>query len=251
MNGGLASLEVVVVGCAGSHYDSLRREPCSSYLLATPGASVLLDCGYGSYDELAARAPRGGLDALFLSHEHGDHVGDLGRFLDAGDCWRSHPRLIGSRATLDRVKARVGLERAETHVVEDGDGLVLDGAAFAFSATAHQVPTLAVAVSIRGWRVVYSADTGPDWRPPIGFVGSDLALIECTYDEREPEDPPFHLDAREAAALARRLHARRTVLTHVPAGESVERRVAIARAAAPDQRFEPAVRTRRMTLEAD
>src|ERR1019366_3274295 len=89
-----------------------------------------------------------------------------------------------------------------------------------FSQTTHRMPNLATCVSVGGRRVVYSADTGPSWMVPANFVGADLALVECTLEIRTAQDPAFHLDAAEAAALARELSARTTVITHVPPGAS-------------------------------
>jgi ribonuclease BN (tRNA processing enzyme) len=224
---------VTVLGCAGSRYDQASKAPCSGYLVASSAAALLVDCGPGSFASFTSLSVGVPLEAVFVSHGHRDHFGDLARFLDARPLWRGRPRFVASRATLDAVD-EFGDAATMVTPVDDGERLDLGPFAAHFSSTAHQIPTLGVAVSIDGRRVVYGADTGPAWRPPAGFVGADVAILECTFERRRAEDAPFHLDALEAAVLARALGARRTVLTHVPPGESAVARLRLARGAAPE-----------------
>jgi ribonuclease BN (tRNA processing enzyme) len=224
------SLKVTVLGCSGSGFDDVLRIPCSSYLLEGPETALLLDCGFGSFDSYKAHAPTTRLDAVFLSHAHGDHVGDLDAFLGAEEVWRRRPRLIASESTLTQVFR-------EPHALPEEALFVADNFAIDFSRTAHQIPTLAACVSIDGRRVVFSADTGPAWSVPRSFAGSLLAIIECTLERRDEGSSSFHLDAREAGWLALELFVPQAIISHVPPRESGPRRLAIARDAAPTVRF--------------
>lgn len=212
---------LTVLGCAGSSYDPALGVACSSYLLESDDAVVLLDCGFGSFASFRALAPEARLDAMVLSHAHPDHVADVERFCDAGP-WRHGPLVLAGRSAVESLSS----ER-EVPVISvcDGETVSHDGFEATFSRTRHQIPTLGVGVVLGGKRVVYSADTGPGWSFPPSFRRADLAIIECTFLERSDASTPYHLDASEAAELADDLAATRTLLTHVPPGEDGLRRL--------------------------
>jgi ribonuclease BN (tRNA processing enzyme) len=227
-------LTLTVVGSAGSSYDPVLRLPCPSYLLESAAATVLLDCGFGSFESLMVLRPEARLDAIILSHPHPDHVADFAAFVSSALQWRTVPRVIASRPTLELAPLEATtLGAGSVDVVGSGDLVVADGFEAEFSLTRHQIPTLAVQVTMGGARVVYSADTGPGWAFPASFRGADLAILECTFEERSDSSAPFHLDAREAAELVSDLSPHVTLITHVPPGEDGERRRDIARRYAP------------------
>jgi len=229
---------MTVLGCAGSSFDPILRNPCSSYLLESDHGALLLDCGYGSFDSYQALAPEARIDAIFVSHAHRDHVADLEQFMTASEIWRETPRLIATEDTMSVTVPMPQPLRAETFVlVGDAQGIELANFTAEFSTTTHKMPTLAVCVSFGACRVVYSADTGPTWVIPPQFVGADVALVECTLAEREQGDSPYHLDVAEMSALARELAAKRTVITHVPPRESGSLRLESARRHEPDRAF--------------
>lgn len=230
-------LTLTVLGCAGSSYDPDLRHPCSSYLLETPEAAVLLDCGFGSFASFLENAHTSRLDAIVVSHAHGDHSADLDEFLSVASAWRERPRVIASRETLSAMNRYSSASDVETIVVDDG--IVVERSTFRVecSSTTHQMATLAVLVTMGGARVVYGADTGPGWRVPSPFHRPDVAILECTLEARDAASPPFHLDAREVGALAQSLDALRTIVTHVPPRENAVARLDLARRAAPERDF--------------
>jgi ribonuclease BN (tRNA processing enzyme) len=226
-------LTLTVVGCVGSSYDAVLQHPCSSYLVEAPQASVLLDCGFGSFASYVGIVSVSRLDAIVLSHAHRDHSADLDAFLSTASIWRDGPRVITSQETLS---ALVGLPRErDVDVIIVADGSRVEHAAFLldFALTTHQMPTLAVQVSVGDARLVYSADTGPDWEPPGRFHRPDLAVIECTLETRDSNSSPFHLDAREVATLVESLDARRTIVVHVPPYADALARLGLLKRAAP------------------
>jgi ribonuclease BN (tRNA processing enzyme) len=229
---------MTVLGCAGSSYDPMLQHPCSSYLLESGVGALLLDCGYGSFDSYQALTPETRLDAIFVSHAHRDHVADLEQFMTTSDIWREAPRLIASEETMAVIVPTPHILPAEMLVLMgDAQQFQLENFILEFSTTTHQMPTLAVCVSFGARRVVYSGDTGSSWVFPPPFVGADVALVECTLGHREHGDSPYHLDAQEMSVLARELAAKRTVITHVPPGESGSLRLESARRHEPDREF--------------
>ncbi len=230
-------LTLTVLGCAGSSFDDATRAPCSSYLIESANAAVLLDCGFGSFESFRELAPNTRLDAIVLSHAHPDHVADLERFLASAWCWRVAPRLIAARPTIDSLAVDAGIAVANVRHVVDGERVRDGGFTAELSTTRHQIPTLAVQVSTGGARVVYGADSGPGWTFPASFRGADLAVIECTLEVRDETSSPYHLDARDVAELVGELSPATTLVTHVPPGGRGARRLALVRKWAPQARL--------------
>ncbi|MGH3733982.1 MAG: MBL fold metallo-hydrolase [Acidimicrobiales bacterium] len=241
-------LTLTVLGCAGSSYDADLSHPCSSYLLETQEAAVMLDCGFGSFASYLENAFTSRLDAIVVSHAHGDHSFDLEAFLTFPSAWRDVPRVLASQATLV-ASSQLEVANAEVIVVDDGSDVVLDTFRVECSRTTHQMPTLATQISMNGRRVVYSADTGPGWHVPPSFRGPDLAILECTIETRDGDSSPFHLDSEEVAALAQSLEAQRTLLTHLPVHADGSARLVRAMGAAPRRDFLLAVTGQRHVIE--
>ncbi len=83
-----------------------------------------------------------------------------------------------------------------------------------FSRTDHPPPTYAVEVSADEKRLVYTADTGPEWTVGAFDAGADLVLSEATYQEGH-KGVTWHLSAHEAGRDARQADASRLILTHL------------------------------------
>ena len=240
-------MELTVLGCSGS-YGAPAGGACSGYLLRTAEAVLWCDCGNGTLANLQRHAAVDDLTALVVTHWHPDHCADI---------YGLHVLL---KYGLERqglpVYAPEGLEgRLGTLVdgdwggvfawsaVGDGDAVTVEDCALRFSRTAHPPPTLAVEFSSGGKRLLYTADTGPDWSPEAFGPGADLILSEATF-QRDNENSGIHLSARHAGELARSAGARRLMLTHLwpgldPTASVVEGSEAFGREvllAAPHQR---------------
>jgi ribonuclease BN (tRNA processing enzyme) len=240
-------VELTVLGCSGS-YGAPAGGACSGYLVRSAGATLWLDCGNGTLANLQRDGIVDELTALVITHWHPDHCADI---------YGLHVLLkYGLERTGLPVYAPEGLEaRLGTLVdgdwggvfawsaVADGDAARVADCGLRFSRTAHPPPTLAVEVSAGGKRLVYTADTGPDWSPEAFGPGADLVLSEATF-QRDNERSGIHLSARQAGAAARAAGARRLMLTHLwpgldPTASTVEGSEAFGREvllAAPHQR---------------
>lgn len=241
---------LTVLGCAGSSYDADLRHPCSSYLLESPRAVVLLDCGFGTFASYLENSQTSRLDALFISHAHRDHSFDVEAFVTLPSVWHDRPRVLASAATFGVLQLDFQSIDADVVIVDDGSEVDVAAIRIECSATTHQMATLAAQVSLDGTRLVYSSDTGPGWSPPPGFHRPDVALLESTLERREASSSPFHLDAQEVAALAESLDAKITVITHVPPRESGQVRLDIAKRAAPGREFLLAATGQRLRVES-
>ena len=240
-------MELTVLGCSGS-YGAPAGGACSGYLVRTAGAALWLDCGNGTLANLQRHGPADDVTALVITHWHPDHCADiygLHVLLKYGLGRTGFP-VYAPGGTESRLGTLVDNDWGGAFTwsaVGDGDTVTIGDADLRFSRTSHPPPTLAVEVAAGGKRLVYTADTGPDWSPEAFGAGADLVLSEATF-QKDNEDSGVHLSARQAGRAAREAGARRLMLTHLwpgldPTASVVEGSEAFGREvllAAPQQR---------------
>jgi ribonuclease BN (tRNA processing enzyme) len=241
------AVELTVLGCSGS-YGAPAGGACSGYLLRAAGTALWLDCGNGTLANLQRHCPVEDVTALVVTHWHPDHCADiygLHVLLHYGLERTGFP-VFAPEGTDARLAMLVDGDWGGTFAwtaVGDGDAVTVGDCRLRFSRTAHPPPTLAVEATADGKRLVYTADTGPDWSPEAFGPGADLVLSEATF-QRDTEDTGIHLSARQAGEAARAAGARRLMLTHLwpgldPSASVVEGSEAFGREvllAAPNQR---------------
>lgn len=213
-----------VLGSSGIH--PVAGNPASGYLVETSETCLWLDAGTGTLAAFqeAEELPR--VDALVITHGHGDHCLDVIplhyalRFHPQGplkvplhapeDAWqRLSSFLAGSGVQHDKLSRTFDFA-----TVDDGTVTELGDLRLSFQRTEHQVPTYAVRIEHGDKVLVYTADTGPVEDLASFAAGADLLLAEATY-AGERIGPPVHLSAAQAGDLARRAEARELVLTHL------------------------------------
>lgn len=211
-------MRLTVLGVCGGYPAAGRA--CSGYLLQAGPTSVLVDCGSGVVANLARYADFRALEAVVLSHLHGDHMSDLlvlryavQRALAEGT--RARPLVVYApplpEEDYDRLRYKQVLD---PRPIDPDEKLDLGGLIFRFLAVPHPVLTYAMSVEQGGTRLVYTADTG--WHDPlVDFAsGCDLLLCEATLLESEGR-APGHLTGRQAGELGRRAGVKRLLLTHL------------------------------------
>jgi ribonuclease BN (tRNA processing enzyme) len=213
------SLSVTVLGCSGSFAGP--EEACSSYLVRSPDATVVIDLGSGTLANLQHHVEVADVDALILTHEHPDHWLDLPILRNAMRYVLGLDGLAvyGTARTLAAAEALID-ETAPTFqfaTIDASSTVTVGDQQLRFSLTDHPVETLAVRVDAAGRTLLYSADTGPAWSPDKIARDIDLFLCEATLPQ-DQEGAAQHLSARQAGTLARAIHAPRLVITHVSPG---------------------------------
>ena len=226
MNTPDVSVIVTCVGSGDAFHSGGRLHSC--YHLKSAGRQFLLDCGGSSPAGLSrCGIDPDEIDALIVSHLHGDHFGGIPYLLLAGKYLTKRTRPLLCLGP-DGLQQRVEQVFAALYpgVLEDGLGFevtyrVLDPAAVLDvpGARIRCVPVVhgggAQALGIRiemGGRIVsYSGDTEWTEQLPVLAKGSDLFICECfSYDQ----PTPGHLDYLTLMHEKERFDTRRLVLTH-------------------------------------
>ncbi len=119
----------------------------------------------------------------------------------------------GAEARLGTLVASWG-DTFDWNEIDDGDKAHVGAIDLRFSRTDHPPPTYAVEATGGGRRLVYTADTGPEWSVDAFGAGADLVLSEASYlDDYIPV--AIHLSAAQAGRAAREAKAKRLILTHI------------------------------------
>jgi ribonuclease BN (tRNA processing enzyme) len=207
-----------------------RLQAC--ILLSNGETRVLLDCGATSLVGLArAGVEPESIDAILISHLHGDHFGGIPLFLlDAAvrQTSRQAPlRVAGPPDTASRVHAALevfGWSAAWAHseqtalvefvTLHERQPTPIAGLIVTCFAVPHQPATTPTALRIdwEGTSIGYSGDAG--WTPVLGDVAADADLFICGVWSVSGSDPTF-LDYRTLVQQRSQLTCKRLVLTHL------------------------------------
>ena len=227
--------EVLFVGTSDAFGAGGRRQ--AAVLLRAPSGSVLLDCGPTTLTGLAALGvSRDEVDAILISHFHGDHFGGIPLLLLAAvyeDERRRPIRIIGPEGVRERVNAaalglghpledgnrRYPIVFQEFRAEEDTDAGPVRLRAFRGY---HQDDALphGFVVAAGSHRVAYTGDTGWFDDLPEKVKGADLLISECTLLEKGYE---YHLSLAELEARRNDFACGRIVLTHLGTEMSARR----------------------------
>ena len=205
---------------------------CQTCIHVSGGGQVLLvDCGATSLVALKAQGLEpGAVDAVAVTHLHGDHFGGLPfLILDGQFSRRSTPLQVagppGIRARLAEAMEALfpGSSQAQrrfpvevTELSTDGQAATLGAATVRGWEVEHVcgAPPLALRVELGGTSFAYSGDT--QWTAALAEAahGADLFAVEAYTFDRPVR---YHLDYQTLRAHLGEIRARRIVLTHMSA----------------------------------
>ena len=220
-------VRLTFLGCGDAFGSGGRLNTC--FFVRAPSARFLIDCGATSLVALHARGlTTDDVDAILVTHFHGDHYGGLPfLFLDAA-------RRRGRERPLTVVTPRGGRERKRTLMEQlyPGMSAAMDELDLRFecyesyqelaigslTVSAHPVAHSDAALS-HGLRIAvddrvigFSGDT--TWTDELRSIadGADLMICDCNFFETQAAT---HLDYRTLERHLPALGARRLVLTHL------------------------------------
>jgi ribonuclease BN (tRNA processing enzyme) len=220
-------MRLLFVGSGDAFGSGGRFNTC--FYVERPGGDYLIDCGASSMVALRQRGIEPNtIQAIFVSHLHGDHFGGLPFFiLDAQFYSRRREPLaiVGPPGTGDRLTQAMEVffpgssmapRRFEVEVREiaPGSALTVGGVVVEAVEVKHAcgAPALGLRLSSDGKTIAYSGDS--EWTEALVEVGrdADLFIVEALSFDRPI---PQHLDYAAFRANAARIGAKRVVLTHL------------------------------------
>lgn len=238
-----------MLGCGDAFNSGARLHAC--FCVETPEAKLLLDCGPSVLAGMKAQGlSPDALDAVVISHLHGDHFAGVPFLLLELDLIHRRERelvVAGPAGIRERVSEAMSLLFPGTRLkllpvrfvdLEPRVGAAIRDTIVKGFPVVHVPETnpLALRLEAGGRVLAYSGDT--EWTDELIEVadGADVFLCECSTLEL---DVPGHLSAKILAAKRDLLRCERVVLIHM--GEDVI-------SARPPERFELARDGMRVTL---
>jgi ribonuclease BN (tRNA processing enzyme) len=225
------SMRLTVIGCAGSFPGP--ASPASCYLVEADGFRLLIDLGNGALGVLQRHAGLFEIDAICLSHLHGDHCLDMASYWVARTYAPDGPKprigVYGPAGTAERLAGAQGRGIAREMPPAFSFATLTPGTSRIgpFDVTVdhvnHPVETFAFRIEQGGRALAYSADTGESPALVRLARGADLLLCEASLADlpaaagAEPGPPDLHLTGRQAGQHAARAAVGELVLTHLVA----------------------------------
>lgn len=218
-------MRLTVVGSAASYAGA--GQACSSYLVSTDTARILLDCGNGSLANLARVIDPLTLDAVFVTHRHPDHFLDLFALQAAIRYAPSGPAKVGPMPLY----GPVGLPESMSCML-DARGLDDLHAAFSWRQLApgepvvigdltvtpmpvdHIPDTFALRIADGTVTLCYTSDSRFGPQVLDAARGADVVLSEATLPQEYAGRGP-HMTAEEAGELGTASSAQGLILTHL------------------------------------
>jgi ribonuclease Z len=202
-------------------------------------SSILLDCGFTAPPAFwkSCRDPDD-LDAIWISHFHGDHFFGLPALLARfWEMKRRKPLLILGQREIDNIASQT-LKLAYSSLkdkfaydirfqtVEPGEAVQAAGMTWRSAVNGHPQRDLAVCVEKDGKSLFYSGDGHPTDETLRLARGADLVIHEAY---RLDTDTPGHGNVINCIDFARRAKARSLALVHIERNERRQRREDILR----------------------
>jgi ribonuclease BN (tRNA processing enzyme) len=267
-------MELLPLGClAGMPADGIAS---SGYLVTHGETTIMLDAGPGTAVGLSRMLGSSPLSAVFISHQHADHILDLlavGKML-IGARLRRDPRtgdavidesiqpipLFVPKGALAVLKQFAALFPVTTHPVldrsfdlafavheyEPGEALSIGALSLRFELLRHTAPNCGIRIETDGASLVYTGDTGVTDALPLLAEGAGTLLSESTLRETDTSDHG-HLSSQDAGRAAAAAGVAELILTHFSSTDAAEHEWHRERAAAefarpvelarPDHRF--------------
>jgi phosphoribosyl 1,2-cyclic phosphate phosphodiesterase len=211
---------VPVIGCECEVCRSLdfRDQRLRSSVLIEHGNKVfVIDTGPDFRQQMLRTGVRR-LDAVLLTHHHRDHLAGLDDIRAFNYLQSKDMRIFGAAESLDRVRIEFdyafspnpypGIPQLKLHSV-DGMAFDIDGMPIVpLPVLHHRMPVLGFRVG--NFSYITDANSIPDQTLRL-LEGTDTLVLNAL--QREKHISHFNLD--EATAMALRIGARQTYLTHI------------------------------------
>ena len=222
-------MNLTIIGCGDAFGSGGRYNTC--FMLDTAKATLLIDCGASTMTALnAQKIDTNRIDAVVLSHLHGDHFGGLPFLLLHAQFLAKREKkltIAGPPGTRERVdtlleacfpKSKTGIKwRFAWEVVEIPVGVDTDilGHNVLSAEVIHQsgAPSTGLRVSDGSKLFAYSGDT--EWTDALIGIARDADLFICECYAYAGSKMTGHMSWEILKPRLGDLRAKRTMITHM------------------------------------
>ncbi|ABK60946.1 MULTISPECIES: MBL fold metallo-hydrolase [Clostridium] len=212
-------MKITVVGYWGAFPE--KDEATSGYLLQSGDHNILIDCGSGVLSKVQNYLPLSKIDAVILSHYHGDHAADIKALqysaqIDIKNGTRQNELQIYSHDLSDDYKSLTLEGISKWHKIDDATEIQIGDLNVSFKWGKHPVPSLAMRFEENGKLFVYSGDT--EWCNGILDISkdADLFICETNFLNKDTGRGKGHLTSGEVGKIANMNNVGKLVLSHLP-----------------------------------
>lgn len=194
----------------------------SCFLVESQGCKVVLDMGCSSLSKLQEYTTVNDIDAIVLSHLHGDHIADFKTFTYMADIYKAQGRLNKKiKVFLPDTPVRVYDEiedcSALDYIVIQGEcSYQLNDMVIHFYELKHPVKTYGQRIESNGKVLAYTADTKLCDNLNNLIDSADMVIGDACITDKEYHEKMPHLSVKQLAEACREMGAKKLLLAHLP-----------------------------------
>ena len=211
-------MKLTILGYSGAY--PTEKSGTTAYLLESEGYHLAIDMGSGGFLALKEHLNPLSLDALILSHYHGDHIADVGvlqyyRQLNQESGHQILP-IYGHQEQECQFKQWTIPNVSCGYPIDEHSELDLGPFYLSFLRTIHPVPTFAMRIEeVKTKKVlVFTADSGY-FDSLIDFSKESDVFLADTYFLNGNERNAFHLTAQETGEIGKKANVKKIIATHL------------------------------------
>lgn len=219
-------MNIKILGYWGGY--PTRGGATSGYLITTDEGRILLDCGSGVMSKLSLTSNAWELSGVVLSHLHDDHIADIGVLQYAMNGALRIGRATKKVKIYSPVEPKTTWEQIQSEQsinlpIEQGKSIEIAGVQIDFFEVEHTIPCYAVKFTYKDTVIVYSADTVYMESLADFAKEANIFICEATICEGSTHTAGAgHMDAKEAALIAKKANVGKLILTHLPSDGDFE-----------------------------
>ncbi len=193
----------------------------SCYMLEHEGKNIIIELGCGALSKVLEKLRIADIDAVFLSHLHADHMGDMLTLRYAlkaskvsGEIEEPIPVYLPAKPEPESQMLSSN-PMMDTRFIDDDMNTQLFGLNISFAFMPHPYPSYAMKFEAEGKTFVYSGDTKENDRLAPFAKDADLFLMEAALLEKDVHSSSAHLSAVEAGKIGKQSGAKKMLVTHL------------------------------------
>jgi ribonuclease BN (tRNA processing enzyme) len=223
-------VQLQVLGCGDAFGSGGRSNTC--YLVNSENINFLVDCGGSALITMKKNGKSSNdIDAIFITHFHGDHIGGIPYILCEAKnlVKRKKPlKIIGPKGIKQRVEKITELFYSGTidnlpfelsfEEINENRKLNISGMDVEYYEVNHSPDSFphGIRFKIENKVIGFSGDT--EWTPSLNLIAqnADLFICECNFYKKGNKS---HLDYETLKEKRKELSCKRIILTHL--GEEI------------------------------